>query len=98
LWFAGAFALGWVAGKIDDRVSLGFVVETENQVAAHLQSHLERLPASDAGSRAVVAQMKDDEMQHAEEARAAGALELPAPAKAMMRIAAKIMTTTAHHI
>ena len=98
LWFAGAFALGWVAGKIDDRVSLGFVVETENQVAAHLQSHLERLPSSDGASRAVVARMRDDEMQHAEEARAAGALELPAPAKAMMRVAAKIMTTTAHHI
>ena len=98
LWFAGAFALGLVAGKIDDRVSLGFVVETETQVAAHLQSHLARLPAEDAASRAVVAQMHDDEVRHAEAARASGAIDLPAPAKALMRMAAKLMTTTAHHI
>ena len=98
LWFAGAFALGLVAGKIDDRISLAFVVETETQVAEHLQSHLARLPAEDLASRAVVAQMKEDEMRHADEARASGATELPAPVKAMMRVAAKVMTTTAHHI
>lgn len=98
LWFAGAFALGLVAGKISDQLSLGFVVETETQVAAHLQSHLTRLPAEDAASRAVVAQMHDDEVRHAEVARASGAIDLPAPAKVLMRVAAKVMTTTAHRI
>ena len=98
LWFAGAFALGLVAGKLDDRLSLGFVVETETQVAEHLQSHLVRLPTEDLASRAVVAQMKDDEIRHADEARASGATELPPPVKTLMRMAAKVMTTTAHHI
>lgn len=98
LWFAGAFAIGLVAAKVSDRVSLGFVVETENQVSAHLQSHLQRLPAQDAASRAVVARMKDDEERHAANARAAGAIELPPPARALMKFAAKVMTTTAHFI
>lgn len=98
LWYAGAFALGLVAGRISDAVSLGFVVETEKQVAAHLQSHLDRLPASDEASRAIVAQMKRDEERHADEAQQAGAAELPAPAKALMRAAAKVMTRTAHYI
>lgn len=98
LWFAGAFALGLVAAKISDRASLGFVAETERQVAAHLQSHLERLPEADLASRAVVARMKEDEERHAAQARASGALELPAPVKGAMRLAARVMTTTAHHI
>ena len=98
LWFAGAFALGIVAAKVSDRASLGFVAETENQVAAHLQSHLQRLPAQDLASRAVVTRMKEDEERHAAQARASGALELPAPARAAMRAAAKVMTTTAHYI
>lgn len=98
LWFAGAFVLGAVAAKVSDRASLGFVVETENQVAAHLQSHLQRLPAQDLASLAVVARMKQDEERHAAQARASGAMELPAPARALMRAAAKVMTTTAHHI
>lgn len=98
LWFAGAFALGLVAAKVSDRASLGFVVETENQVAAHLQSHLERLPEQDHASRAVVARMKADEERHAEQARASGALALPPPARAAMRAAARVMTTTAHYI
>ncbi|HCE93228.1 MAG: 2-octaprenyl-3-methyl-6-methoxy-1,4-benzoquinol hydroxylase [Burkholderiales bacterium GWA2_64_37] len=98
LWFAGAFALGLVAAKVSDRASLGFVAETENQVAAHLQSHLARLPAQDLPSRAVVARMKDDEERHAAQARASGALELPAPARAAMKVAAKVMTTTAHYL
>ncbi|MFZ5487453.1 MAG: 2-polyprenyl-3-methyl-6-methoxy-1,4-benzoquinone monooxygenase [Pseudomonadota bacterium] len=98
LWFAGAFAIGLVAAKVSDRVSLGFVVETENQVSAHLQSHLQRLPAQDAASRAVVARMKDDEERHAANARGAGAIELPLPARALMKLAAKVMTTTAHFI
>jgi len=98
LWFAGAFALGLVAAKVSDRASLGFVAETENQVAAHLQSHLARLPAQDLPSRAVVARMKDDEERHAAQARASGALELPPPARAAMKVAAKVMTTTAHYL
>ena len=98
LWFTGAFVLGAVAAKVSDRTSLGFVVETENQVAAHLQSHLERLPAKDLASRAVVARMKSDEERHAAQARQSGARTLPAPARAAMRWAAKVMTTTAHYI
>jgi 3-demethoxyubiquinol 3-hydroxylase len=98
LWYAGAFGLGLLAGRLGDRLSLGFVVETEKQVEAHLQSHLDRLPVNDHVSRAIVAQMKDDEAAHAAQAMEAGAAELPAPAKAMMKAAAKVMTTTAHYI
>jgi 3-demethoxyubiquinol 3-hydroxylase len=98
LWYAGAFGLGLLAGRLGDRVSLGFVVETERQVEAHLQSHLDRLPAGDHASRAIVVQMKEDEAAHAAQALQAGAVELPAPAKALMRAAAKVMTTTAHYI
>ena len=98
LWFAGAFALGLVAAKVSDRASLGFVAETEKQVAAHLQGHLARLPEQDLASRAVVARMKDDEERHAAQARASGALELPPPARLAMKAAAKVMTTTAHYI
>ncbi|NMM11758.1 MAG: 2-polyprenyl-3-methyl-6-methoxy-1,4-benzoquinone monooxygenase [Polaromonas sp.] len=98
LWYAGAFGLGLIAGRFGDRVSLGFVVETERQVEAHLASHLERLPEGDHESRAIVAQMKDDEAQHARAAEDAGALRLPAPVKALMRSAAKVMTSTAHYI
>lgn len=98
LWYAGAFGLGLVAGRLGDRLSLGFVVETERQVEAHLAGHLEKLPAGDHESRAIVAQMKDDEARHAREASGAGALELPSPAKALMGVAAKVMTTTAHYI
>lgn len=98
LWYAGAFGLGLLAGRLGDRVSLGFVAETERQVEAHLESHLERLPANDHASKAIVAQMKDDEARHAADAVAAGALELPAPVKSLMRAAAKVMTTTAHHL
>jgi len=98
LWFAGAFALGLVAAKVGDRVSLGFVAETESQVAAHLQSHLQRLPQQDLASRAVVARMKDDEERHAAQARASGALALPAPVRAAMKAAARLMTSTAHYV
>lgn len=98
LWYAGAFALGFVAGKVSDRISLGFVVETENQVAAHLESHLTRLPAGDHASRAIVAQMRDDELRHAHDAHVAGAVALPRVARGLMRMAAKVMTTTAHRI
>ena len=98
LWYAGAFGLGLLAGRLGDRVSLGFVVETENQVEAHLQSHMSRLPAHDHASRAIVAQMKDDEARHAVDARRAGAQELPAPVKMLMAAAAKVMTTVAQRI
>ena len=98
LWFAGAFAIGLVAAKVSDRVSLGFVVETENQVSAHLGSHLGRLPEQDLASRVVVQRMKEDEERHAAQALEAGALVLPAPVQGLMRAAAKVMTTTAHYI
>jgi 3-demethoxyubiquinol 3-hydroxylase len=97
-WYAGAFGLGLVAARFGDPVSLGFVVETERQVEAHLQDHLDRLPAADHASRAIVAQMKDDEAAHAQHALHAGGVELPQPVKLAMRAAAKVMTTTAHYI
>jgi len=99
LWYAGAFAIGYGAGKLGgDKLSLGFVVETENQVEAHLVSHMQHLPANDLVSRAIVAQMKADEMAHARMAQKAGASELPEPVKRLMGAAAKVMTTVAHHI
>jgi ubiquinone biosynthesis monooxygenase Coq7 len=99
LWYAGSFVIGYAAAKLGgDQMSLGFVVETERQVEAHLESHLGLLPANDTKSRAIVAQMKTDEAQHAKDALAAGAVELPAPFKAMMQVAAKVMTTVAHRI
>lgn len=98
LWYAGAFGFGLVASRLGDRLSLGFVVETERQVEAHLANHLERLPEGDHESRAIVAQMKDDEAQHARAAEDAGAMQLPAPVKALMQSAARVMTTTAHYL
>jgi ubiquinone biosynthesis monooxygenase Coq7 len=98
LWYAGAFGIGVLAGRLGDATSLGFVVETERQVEQHLAGHLDRLPAQDARSRAVVALMKEDEARHADQALAAGAAPLPAPVRWLMRGAAKVMTGTAHHI
>ena len=98
LWYAGAFSLGLVAGRLGDPLSLGFVAETERQVEAHLDSHLDRLPSGDSASKAVVEQMKLDEARHASQAVDAGAAELPAPAKALMRVASRVMTTLAHRI
>ncbi len=98
LWYAGAFAIGLAAGRAGDRWSLGFVVETERQVEEHLAGHLDRLPANDAASRAIVAHMKADEAHHAQQAQAAGAEPLPLPLRWLMRGAAKVMTTTAHRI
>ncbi|MBC7941852.1 MAG: 2-polyprenyl-3-methyl-6-methoxy-1,4-benzoquinone monooxygenase, partial [Chitinophagaceae bacterium] len=96
LWYAGAFAIGLVAGRLGDRTSLGFVVETERQVEQHLAGHLARLPLADERSRAIVAQMKDDERRHADAALAAGAAEVPLPMRWLMRAAARVMTLTAH--
>lgn len=96
LWYAGAFAIGLAAGRAGDRVSLGFVVETERQVEAHLAGHLDRLPADDGASRAIVAQMQADEARHADDALAAGGAPMPAPVRWLMRSAARVMTRTAH--
>jgi ubiquinone biosynthesis monooxygenase Coq7 len=98
LWYGGAFAIGLLAGRVGDAVSLGFVVETERQVERHLETHLDRLPTNDVASRAIVERMKEDEARHASSAEAAGATALPAPVRWAMRAAAKVMTTTAHHL
>ncbi len=98
LWYAGSFAIGLIAGRAGDAVSLGFVDETERQVEQHLDSHLQRLPAGDTASRAIVEQMKDDEARHGAQARAAGATPLPAPVRWAMRLASKVMTSTAYRI
>ncbi len=98
LWYGGAFAIGLLAARAGDRRSLGFMAETERQVEQHLDGHLERLPEGDLASRAVIEQMKDDEVQHAESAIHHGGAELPLPARLAMRLAAKVMTKTAHYI
>jgi ubiquinone biosynthesis monooxygenase Coq7 len=98
LWYLGAFGIGLVAGRIGDAASLGFVVETERQVERHLDSHLDRLPADDLASRAIVVQMKEDEAGHALAAESAGAARLPWPVRMAMRAAGRVMTTTAHYV
>jgi len=98
LWFAGAFGIGWLAGRAGDAVSLGFVVETERQVEQHLEGHLQRLPQTDLRSRAIVDQMKQDEARHGAAAQSAGAAPLPRPVRWAMRLAARVMTTTAHYV
>jgi 3-demethoxyubiquinol 3-hydroxylase len=98
LWYAGAFGIGWIAGHASDALSLGFVVETERQVERHLESHLERLPAADLASRAIVEQMKLDEAEHALQAEQAGAAPLPAPIRGLMHAAGRVMTRTAHYV
>ena len=98
LWYAGSFAIGVAAGFAGDRVNLGFVVETERQVENHLTGHMERLPAADARSRAIVEKMRDDEARHGAAARAAGGVELPFPVKSMMRIAADVMRVVTYRI
>lgn len=98
LWYAGSFAIGLIAARSGDPISLGFVVETERQVEHHLNSHLDRLPAGDEASRAIVRQMRDDEIAHADAAQAAGAVALPAPVRGLMRLTAKVMTVAAHRL
>ena len=98
LWYAGSFALGAVAARLGDPVSLGFVVETERQVEAHLDRHVDELPPNDLRSRAIVTQMRDDEAAHAEAAAQLGAAELPLPVKKVMEAMAKVMTTAAYRI
>ena len=98
LWYAGSFAIGAVAGIAGDDWSLGFVKETENQVEAHLQDHLERLPEGDARSQAILDQMKVDEAKHAEMAQDAGARDLPEPIRRAMALTAGIMKTLAYRL
>ncbi len=98
LWYAGSFALGAVAARLGDPISLGFVVETERQVEAHLDRHLDELPANDLRSRAIVTQMRDDEAAHAKAAAQLGAAALPLPVKKVMQAMAKVMTTAAYRI
>jgi ubiquinone biosynthesis monooxygenase Coq7 len=96
LWYAGSFAIGAFAGALGDRLSLGFLEETENQVVEHLNTHLERLPEEDAASRHVLQQMRTDEAQHGQGARAAGGKRPPAPVRLIMKAISKVMTTTAY--
>lgn len=98
LWYAGAFGVGLLAGRLGDRVSLGFVIETERQVEQHLASHLSRLPVEDERSRAIVQVMQDDERRHGDAAANAGGISLPLPVRWLMRGAARVMTTTAHRL
>ncbi|MBK9624213.1 MAG: 2-polyprenyl-3-methyl-6-methoxy-1,4-benzoquinone monooxygenase [Rhodocyclaceae bacterium] len=98
LWYSGSLAIGILAGKFGDRWNLGFLAETERQVEAHLQAHLERLPAQDMRSREVVAQMKQDEMAHAESAVEHGGVALPLPVRQAMQWSSKIMTNTAYYL
>lgn len=98
LWYGGSFLIGAVAGALGDRWNLGFLAETERQVEQHLKGHLGRLPAQDLRSRAIVDQMKRDEMRHAVTAVAHGGSDLPLPVRAVMKLTAKVMTTTAHRI
>src|SRR5690606_35480006 len=96
LWYAGSYAIGSLAGLAGDGYNLGFVVETERQVEAHLGTHLERLPPGDERSRAIVRQMQADEVAHGQAALAAGARELPAPVPSLMRVTAAVMKFLAY--
>ncbi len=98
LWYGGSLAIGLLAGRFGDRWNLGFLAETERQVEAHLSGHLETLPAQDLKSRAIVEQMKVDEVQHADTAVSLGAQEVPAPVKAAMKLASRVMTRTAYWV
>jgi ubiquinone biosynthesis monooxygenase Coq7 len=97
-FYTGAFAIGALAGAAGDRWSLGFVAETEQQVVEHLNAHLDRLPATDQPSRAILEQMKEDEARHAANALAAGAARLPFPVRVLMRGVSKVMTGTAYWV
>mgnify|MGYP001140164683 CR=1 FL=1 len=98
VWYAGSFLIGAVTAAFGDRISLGFVSETERQVEGHIDSHLDRLPPGDVRSRAILEQMRADEIEHGAAARRAGGVELPAPVRALMRRTARIMTGTAYWI
>lgn len=97
-WYLGAFSFGWMAGRLGDDWNLGFLAETERQVDAHLGRHIQRLPANDRKSRAIIDQMREDEASHAQMAERLGARELPGSIKYAMRLASVIMTRTAYWI
>jgi ubiquinone biosynthesis monooxygenase Coq7 len=96
LWYLGSFAIGAVAGAFGDRMSLGFVAETEKQVEAHLHEHMGRLPAADHRSRAIVDQMSKEEAAHGAKAAAMGAIRLPLPIQAAMRLTSRLMTRSSY--
>lgn len=96
LFYAGSFAIGAASGLLGDKWNLGFLAETERQVVRHLEGHLERLPADDRKSRAIIEQMRDDEARHATSAVSHGGADLPAPVKAAMKASSKVMTETAY--
>jgi ubiquinone biosynthesis monooxygenase Coq7 len=98
IWYSGSFALGALAGALGDKWNLGFLAETETQVSMHLQNHLKQLDETDVKTRTIVHQMQQDEAAHAAEANQLGAAELPAPIKAGMKLASKIMTSTAYYV
>ena len=98
LWYAGSFALGAAAGLLGPSTGLGFLVETERQVEEHLTGHLDRLPASDLASRAILRQMQSDETAHGMKARKLGGTDLPSPVRSAMRFVARVMTTVAHRL
>jgi ubiquinone biosynthesis monooxygenase Coq7 len=98
LWYAGSYAIGIAAAAVGDPISLGFVVETERQVEAHLAEHLESLPAEDQRSRAILAQMQADEIRHAEQAQARGGIDLPMPIPFVMKAMSKVMKAVAYRI
>ncbi len=98
LWYAGSFGLGVLAGALGDKWNLGFLAETERQVEGHLDSHLSRLPEQDAKSRAIVEQMKADEIKHADTAIEHGGAPLPMPVKIAMKLTSKLMTATAYRL
>lgn len=98
LWYVGSYAIGALAGALGDRASLGFIAETEQQVEAHLQNHLDRLPAADRRSRAILEQMQHDETQHGETAKAMGGEALPLPLRAAMRLSSRVMTGSSYWI
>lgn len=98
IWFMGALTMGTLAGVLGDRVSLGFLQETERQVEAHIDAHLEKLPAQDVRSRAILETMKAEEVHHAETARKAGAMRFPPPVKKAMAGISKVMTRTAYFV
>jgi ubiquinone biosynthesis monooxygenase Coq7 len=98
LWYLGAFAIGAASGVLGDKWSLGFIAETERQVCDHLDSHLDRLPDRDARSRAIVTQMRDEEAEHGDNAREAGAADLPEPVRRLMKLTARVMTSTAYRL
>lgn len=97
-WYLGSFMIGLLAGLAGDGVNLGFVAETERQVVNHLDSHLQKIPAQDAKTQAILTQMRSDEAYHATVAMTEGAIDLPAPIKIMMGFMSKIMTGTAYYI